>query len=46
MIIEGRREDESDILNKMDNENIKYDLMRYKELQQNRELTKNKLLDL
>jgi len=28
MIIEGRREDEDTILNKMDNENIKYDLMR------------------
>lgn len=29
MIIEGRREDEDEILNKMDTENIKYDLMRY-----------------
>jgi len=28
MIIEGRKEDEDTILNKMDNENIKYDLMR------------------
>jgi len=46
MVIEGRKEDEETVLNKMEDVTTKYDVMMYKELLENREVTKNKILDL